>query len=62
MRGGEDMTNERLADEIRKQFASPSTRRYCQSLAVFRTDDTLPEGFEDLLAQLDAAVGRRGAR
>ncbi|MBL8583543.1 MAG: hypothetical protein JNL61_15130 [Rhizobiaceae bacterium] len=61
MNGADDRKNGRLAEEIRKQLAAPSTRRYYQSLPAFQTEERLPDGFDDLLAQLDAAMRDRHA-
>ena len=59
MYGVEDRENERLADEIRKQFGSPASQRYHQSLPWFEVDQRLPDRFGHLLGQLDEAWRRR---
>ena len=50
---------EGLADEIRKQFGSPASQRYYQSLPWFEVDLGLPDRIGHLLAQLDEADRRR---
>lgn len=62
MSGVDEQKNERLAGEIRRQFASPSSRRYLETLSPFRPADDGCDLFDDLLDQLDRAEkGRRNS-
>jgi hypothetical protein len=60
MRGSEGTTKKGLADEIRRQFDSPSAQRYYRSHPLFHAEDRLPDQLDQLLFRLDEVSGRQG--
>ncbi|MBE7182934.1 MAG: hypothetical protein INR68_00840 [Methylobacterium mesophilicum] len=48
-----DNDRESLKTGIRRQMGAETTTRFLRSLPLFRTVETLPDHFRDMLAKLD---------
>lgn len=60
MNGHAKSERERLCDGIRREMGGEMTTRFLRSLPLFRTVETLPDHFRDLLDRLDECEGLMG--
>ncbi len=52
---------EGLAADIRRQFGAEATKRFLRTLPAFRTEDSIPDRFRELLDRRDIAEGGNAA-